>query len=307
MTKLLLTSTFLAGVLTLTACSKMRVAGDGILDNQDSAQVGNIVGGTAVASSEDIAKITVQVFTLKTGTDHSGQVQVTGIAGCTGSLLAENIVLTAAHCTAANPNYIFLYFSSKSADLKTLSLKDPLIRRVVGGKVGSNWPRLKSNQSADWGDIALLRFEGGLPEGYQLAQLLPKDQDLKAQQTVTLAGFGLTDGVHKTETDQLLKVDIPILDPNYSRSEMMVDSGHGKGPCHGDSGGPAYVTVNGQHFVAGTTSRAESQTDPNGQCIGNTIYTKMQPYLTWIQNSMKALQAADFKPTAIPQPKGPGG
>jgi hypothetical protein len=197
-----------------------------------------------------------------------------------------------------------LYFSTKSADLKTLSLKDPLVRRVVGGKVGSAWPKLKANQNTDWGDIALLRFEGGLPEGYQLAQLLPKEQELKAQQTVTLAGFGLTDGVHNTQTDKLLRVDVPIADPNYSRSEMLIDSGKGKGPCHGDSGGPAYVTIKGQHYVAGTTSRADSKTDPLGQCIDDTIYTKVQPYLTWIKNSMKALQSPDFKPALIPQPRG---
>ncbi|MBS1972362.1 MAG: trypsin-like serine protease [Bdellovibrionales bacterium] len=304
MTKSLLTSTLLASVLALTACSKMHATGDEVLSGDQSEQTSGIVGGSAVAATEDIAKITVQIFTLQTTVDQNGQVKVAGIAGCTGSLLANNIVLTAAHCTAANPNYIFLYFSSKSADLKTLSLKDPLVRRVVGGKVGSAWPKLTQNQQSDWGDIALLRFEGGLPEGYQLAQLLPKEQELKAQQTVTLAGFGLTDGVHNVQTDKLLKVDIPIADPNYSRSEMLVDSGNGKGPCHGDSGGPAYVTINGQHYVAGTTSRADSKTDPLGQCIGDTVYTKVQPYLTWIANSMKALQSPTFKPAAIPQPRG---
>lgn len=304
MTNSLLTSTLLVSVLTLTACSKMHATGesDAAINAEQTSSSSGIVGGSSVAGSEDIAKTTVQIYTVQTTVDQLGQVRISGIAGCTGSLLANNIVLTAAHCTAENPNLIFLYFSTKSADLKTLSLKDPLVRRVVGGKTGSNWPRLKQNQSNDWGDIALLRFEGGIPEGYQLAQLLPQDQELKAQQTVTLAGFGLTDGVRKTQTDKLLKVDVQILEPVFGKSEMIVDSGDGKGPCHGDSGGPAYVTIGGKHFVAGTTSRAESQTDPLGQCIGDTVYTKVQPYSTWIKNTMKALQAPSFKPKSIPQP-----
>ncbi len=304
MTNSLLTSTLLASVLALTACSKMHATGGEVFSGDQSGQINGIVGGSAVAATEDIAKMTVQIFTVQPTVDENGQVKVAGVASCTGSLLADNIVLTAAHCTAANPNFIFLYFSAKSADLKTLSLKDPLLRRVVGGKVGSAWPKLQAAQQSDWGDIALLRFEGGLPEGYQLARLLPKGQELKARQTVTLAGFGLTDGVRNTETDKLLRVDIPIADPNYSRSEMLVDSGNGKGPCHGDSGGPAYVQINGQRYVAGTTSRADRKTDPLGQCIGDTVYTKVQPYLTWIANSMKSLQSPAFKPALIPQPRG---
>lgn len=305
MTKSLITTALLTSVIALTACSKMHTAEESIA--ADSAETNNIVGGSNVAAGEDIAKTTVQIFTVQTRRDALGVLRITNVAGCTGSLLANDIVLTAAHCTTDNPNYILLYFSTQAPNMKELLASvntNPLVRRVVGGKVGTNWPGLTESQLADWGDIALLKFKGGIPQGYQLAQLLPSDAELKAQQAVTLAGFGLTDGVRNIQSDRLLKVDITILDPNYSKSEMVVDSGNGKGPCHGDSGGPAYVNVNGQRFVAGVTSRAESKTDPKGLCIGDTIYTKTQPYSAWIKNSMKALQSPTFKPALIPQPQG---
>ncbi|MGZ3746965.1 MAG: S1 family peptidase, partial [Pseudobdellovibrionaceae bacterium] len=259
------------------------------------------------SAKEDIAKITVQLFTLQVQHDNLGRLSISGISGCTGSILADDIILTAAHCTTDNPNYIILYFSpvppDNMQDFISSIPTNPLVRRVVGGKVGNNWPKLTPNQETDWGDIALLKFKGGLPAGYQAAQLLPPNIELKAQEPVTLAGFGITDGVKETEPSQLLKVDVSILDPNFSKSEMIVDSGKGSGPCHGDSGGPAYVSVNGQHYISGTTSRADAKTDPKGLCIGDTVYTKVQPYTGWIKGAMKLLQSPAFKPALIPQPQ----
>jgi len=305
MTKSLLTTSLLISVFALSACSQSSFTNDSFeVPAEDSSASSGIVGGTKVEANDEIAKTTVQIYTLQTEKDYFGNERMVGIAGCTGSILAENIVLTAAHCTAEKPEYIFLYFGTQAADLKTLKMNDPRIRRVVGGKVGSNWAKLTANQLVDNGDIALLRFDGGLPEGFQLAQLLPKEHVLKAQQPVTLAGFGLTDGVRNVRSDKLLKVNITILEPAFSKTEMIVDSGEGKGPCHGDSGGPAYVTVNGKSYVAGATSRAESKTDPLGKCIGDTVYTKVQPYLTWIKSSMRVLQSPTFKPQPIPQPRG---
>ena len=71
---------------------------------------------------------------------------------------------------------------------------------------------------------------------------------------------------------------------------MKIDNTNGKGACHGDSGGPAYVQdKNGNVFLAGVTSRADEATDPEGKCIGKTIYTKVQPYLTWISTESDKL------------------
>jgi hypothetical protein len=310
MGKPLLITALLTGILTLAACSKMHL---GTEDNpmsiqEDSASSRGIVGGSGVSAKDDISKITVQIFTLRTQRDNSGQLSIKGIAGCTGSILAKDIILTAAHCTTDNPHYIILYFSSvppkDMSEFISSIPTNPLVRRVIGGKVGTNWPKLTASQTADWGDIALLKFQGGLPVDYQSAQLLPENVELKAQQPVTLAGFGITDGVKETQPTSLLKVEVSILDPNFSKSEMIIDSGNGKGPCHGDSGGPAYVTVNGQRYVSGTTSRSDEKTDPKGLCIGDTLYTKVQPYTSWIKSSMKTLQSPKFKPELIPQPQG---
>ncbi len=293
----------LAGALIFTACSKMHMG-----DAGSSSSSNGIIGGNDVAANDDISKTTVQIYTIQTQRDNLGHTSISGVAGCTGSILAKDIILTAAHCTTENPNYIILYFSAvppkdMRAFLNSIP-SNPLVRRVTGGKVGDNWPKLTAGKTTDWGDIALLKFRGGLPASYKTAQLLPENIALHAQQSITLAGFGITDGLKETPPTSLLKVDVDILDPNFSKSEMMLDTRNGKGPCHGDSGGPAYVSVNNQRYVAGTTSRADDKTDPKGLCIGDTVYTKVQPYAAWIENSMKILQSPKFKPVMIPQPRG---
>lgn len=306
MGKSFLKSALLTSVLALAACSKVGLTSQGDIQGEAADSAG-IIGGESVDSQDNIAKTTVQIFTVQTVRNVQGQLNISGVSGCTGSILANDIILTAAHCTTDNPHYILLYFSTEApTDMQALLESvhtNPLIRRVVGGKVASNWPKLTNEQNEDWGDIALLKFKGGLPEGYEHAQLLPSVMPLKPQQGLTLAGFGMTDGVRKVSSDRLLKVGVNVLNPRFGKSEMIVDSGNGRGPCHGDSGGPAYVNIRGKNYVAGTTSRAESQTDPNGLCIGDTVYTKVQPYAGWIRTSIKALQSPDFKPELIPQPK----
>jgi hypothetical protein len=300
---LTLASTFIASIIALTACSKVHVAGEsevnGAVTSSDA-----IVGGVPVAAEEDVAKTTVQIFNFIVQHDMFGRVVgIRGIAGCTGTLLANDILLTAAHCTNENPNYMLLYFSKDvPKDFDEIIPSNPLVRRVVGGKVGDAWPKITAKQVDNHGDIALLKFSGGIPEGYQVASLLPARQVLKVQQPITLAGFGITDGITHAKTDKLLKVDVTILNPKFSRTEMLIDSGL-KGPCHGDSGGPAFVKgTDGKQYVAGVTSRADQATDPKGLCIGDTVYTKVQPHAAWIKRSIASLQSPDFKPELIPQP-----
>lgn len=305
MTKSLITTALLTSALSLTACSKVHI-GEGSTKNLSFSN--GIINGETVSADEDLAKTTVQIFTFQVAQDETGRERITGVAGCTGTLIAEDIILTAAHCTTSVPDYIVLYFSTEApTNFKAFMASfptNPLVRRVIGGKVGTNWPKLKPRQAGDWGDIALLKFEGGIPDGYQLAELLPTSEKLEVDQPITLAGFGITDGIKKTPATELLKVEVSILDPNFSKSEMVIDSGD-KGPCHGDSGGPAYVKgSDGKQYVAGVTSRADIRNDPKGLCIGDTVYTKVQPHAAWIKRSMKSLQSPTFKPALIPQPRG---
>jgi len=306
----------LSSLVALAACSPNKNSDASLKLDKSALQGSAIIGGEQVQSNDPIINSTVQVFAIQVSKNSQGKLIASGLAGCTGTILSNDVLLSAAHCTltsedpslgsTSNPNYLYVYFSSQApADIVALfnnRANEPLLRQVTAGMTGTNWSKLSGDQETNWGDLSLLKFPGGLPAGYVPAQLIPSNATLTAGMPIVLAGFGETNGQQQTQATALMKVQVDILNPNFSETEMMIDTIHGKGSCHGDSGGPAYVTINGQNYVAGVTSRADSATDPQGLCIGNTVYTETQPYLGWIAQGIATLEDPNYQPTPILEP-----
>jgi hypothetical protein len=295
-------------LLVLTACSQ---SGQNAGEVTFSDQTSNIVGGSAVSDQDDISKMTVQIYAIEGVPAGNGQVKISGVSECTGSIVAEDVILTAGHCTVEIPNLIFLNFNKDKPKVDDLAgliqflQTDANVRRVYGGLVTPEWANLlKNNTLQNWGDMALLKFKGGLPAGFHAATLVDSSATFSKGQTVTYAGWGLTDGIKQTETDTLRKTSAPVLEPNYTAMEVKADTSAQNNFCHGDSGGPVYVTANGQLRLAGVISRLDADTDKKGQCIGDSVFTKIQSEATWIAATIKTLQSPSFKPSKIPNPLG---
>lgn len=278
MRKLQLLPAFIALLMT-AACGQQRSAQ---LDQEFST---GILGGTPVSETEDYAKSTVGI-----GADLQGVI-------CTGVLVSKNLVMTAAHCTGTTfrPNQLAIYFG--------LDLKAPLIeRRVLGGKVTTAWPALTNDQTTNWGDIALLKFEGEAPQGYVPARLLGSSEPLKNGMDVTLAGYGATSMSPETYPDKLLKATVKLSNANYSETEILFDFIDGKGACHGDSGGPAFTTINGKLFVIGITSRSPT-VEGGYTCLEGAIYSSVPGHIEFLKKAARYLNSKDFVPNErIPQP-----
>jgi secreted trypsin-like serine protease len=293
-------------VLGLMACAKAPQGQPADL----KTPVQGIIGGEAVSADDPIAHSTVQLYILIQEKDEkTGQVGY-NVAECTGSLISEDVVLTAGHCTQENPKQIFVYFSKDvpkdlNEFLKGL-LDNPLVHEVIGGVTAPAWAKLNDKKLKNWGDIALLKFQGKAPADYTPANLITKETKLVDGMPITLAGFGLTqplvDQFHQVEATELRKVTVSIQQAKYSRTEIMLATGQGKGSCHGDSGGPGFVTAGGENVIAGITSRADIDTDPKGACTGLTVYTAVAPYLKWISESVSYLDSDKFQPAPIEQP-----
>jgi hypothetical protein len=295
-------------LVLLGACSQTKNNLEGATTFSDygseTSQPAGIVGGTVVSSDDEISHITAQLVAIEAvgKPNKQGMIKMS-IAGCTVTILSDTMVLTARHCVTSEN--IFLYFGKDTpnaggGDLFDSLKGNPNLRMVV------NRAGVKAHFGAnsDWGDIAILKFKGGLPPGFRPATLITPDVNMSVIKSVVIAGWGLIDGVKQTVTTTLRKANLDVIDSNYAETEMLVGS-KTSFSCHGDSGGPAYINVDGKLMVAGLTSRADTKTDPKGQCIGDTVYTKVQPYLDFIKEATEQLRLAkdEVPPAAKPAPK----
>ena len=180
--------------------------------------------------------------------------------------------------------------------------------------------KLKKDSPINNGDIAVLKFAGGLPAGFVTATFAPSLDAVKAGDRVILAGYGITgnkpvlgtngqpmkgpdgDIIYQPidkESSGVLRFTVTkiagglALDktqqkieigPNTKTTEIAVDQTE-RGACQGDSGGPAYAYVNGQKFLWGVTSRGD------GSCRTFGIYTNALVYGAWIKKVSAELLA----------------
>lgn len=280
--KLTLKAVSLLSLVALVGCGANK---GGLTRTADGQLVSGIIGGKPVPANSQIAKSTVAVIDLKRG------------AICTASILNNEVVLTAAHCVkgGANEDYRIVFGPNI---LEKTGIK--AVRKVVAKRYNGAWDQgeLAPDDAKDLGDIGVIKFTGGLPAGYAPARLLSNTSLLKTDAVVTLAGYGLTDGVAKTGEGSLRYVEVKIQQGNFSKTEVLVDQSQGKGACHGDSGGPAFVQEkDGKLSLFGITSRGYN--DKGDTCGVSAVYTNAIAQAAWVKAALASMSAAQKKTIAV--------
>jgi hypothetical protein len=216
-----------------------------------------IIGGTDATGNEEFAKTVVLLYDKQVG------------AICTASIISDKLLLTAGHCVGSAPTSLFVVFGTD------VSATDIIVRRVVATQATPVWAA-RQGEDLNTGDMAMVGFVGGLPPGYKPAKMLGDASQLKDGETVTLAGYGLSDGVAATGAGKLRYVDTTIQKAAYTESEVLMEQSNGKGACHGDSGGPAYI--NGVN-------------DPDNHCGVSAAYTSIAYYADWVKSEATTMSA----------------
>lgn len=285
--------------LSLLACVSAAafVTACGGAHRTDTTSQVDIVGGQEVSDAQTDARrwSTVALTTDEKSTrDPNTNPLDAGRSFCSGTIISDTVILTAAHCLQKfneqtrkkEDGLIFpkeesfiVYFGTKvSRDGTWIRAK-----RVLPHPEWDPAMTLNPAPTKPANDIGMIVLQSPIPEGYKPVKVAPESFQLKGK--VSLAGFGVTRSRNNNDTGTLRQVDVDVRNAD-ARAWRFTVGGFFRGACAGDSGGPAYVNVNGELMVAGATSTGAELL---GQCLGLVNnYTDARFYSSWIQTTLSA-------------------
>ena len=199
---------------------------------------------------------------------------------CSGTLITDQWVVTAAHCVAGRQGTeLMVLVGTKSLNLG--GRKKQVISVVVHGAYD---PHTREN------DLALLFLDS--PTAIfppQFPSIEVEQRLVDDQEKVTISGWGNTYDFGVKSLD-LMETEAPLVSPQLcsepdshgqSLKATMLCAGYEDGrtdACDGDSGGPATVREYGQEFLIGVKSWGDC-----GAPKKYGVFTRVVPYVGWIR------------------------
>jgi hypothetical protein len=241
--------------------------------------------------------------------------------GCTGSLIAPTVVLTALHCVAEyDPRFRFNCEPDGSlppgATIGQLGeLVDPRgITVTVGIGLEGDRVRAKSifgtgSTDACHDDLAVVVLERAPDIGDAPLVSLRFSRPTRKGEMTRVVGYG---DVGQTDTmlGRQVRSDVLLRGVGGPDASTPGDTGVlprtvmvGEGPCHGDSGGPLFSQETGAQI--GVYSLLQQSTCA-GPSTRNT-YTQVQPFEALIREALESEGAEPLLEPEEPEPTGAGG
>jgi secreted trypsin-like serine protease len=201
-------------------------------------------------------------------------------SSCTGTLIARDIILTAAHCIAPG-------VTTKLVDYKSQPPRLLDIRRTATHPQFNMQSLLAHRATAD---VALLQLASPLSVspatlGGALMPIAAGQRLTVVGMGVAIAGDGRSGGVARAAslavTGRPGTLQIRLVDPSTNNARA------GLGACTGDSGAPAFFDSSGGPVIAGIVSWSTGPNNAYG-CGGLTGVTPLAHYRDWILKTARS-------------------
>jgi secreted trypsin-like serine protease len=212
-------------------------------------------------------------------------VAITGASGsvCTGTAIARDLVLTAAHCVRPGDKFEAIELDGTRRPQRT---------GVVSFEQHPQFNFEAANNARVNADLALLKLAKPLSAHVTPAPLGARDF-FPAGDHFTVAGFGSVNGLGDGTFGRLLAGDLAAVNRQYDLQLRLIDpTTRGESPgisaCSGDSGGPVFEYTSVGLVLVGVVSWAASASGTAG-CGGVTGATPIAVVRPWITETAKKL------------------
>lgn len=219
---------------------------------------------------------------------------------CTGVLIGERLVLTAAHCGRGTSRVLAGVVDQGLASVRSAQHLD--VQRAVRHSE-------YAESRLPWNDLMLLILSEPITpsDRVQVVPLMEQGELTELDRSVAIVGFGNDDAGATRGFGRQRKAMVEVADtfnPEISEDDLREiqeskefsapheffagEENSGIDTCTGDSGGPVYARVGEQWKLLGITSRPAQGYDV--LCGDGGLYTSVPFYLDWIQEVRRRYQ-----------------